>query len=547
MVLTALGVAGAGLLGLFVPKGEGQGNMQNIEVFSVDGRKVTLGQVNEQADRMRSQFGLIADPTFEFQFLASAIRSLVDQSLLANMASERGVMVDENYALRVGSEQIDAAIVQGRAQMISSGALKADATEAEFQAAFEKQTGMTTAEFKEKSLQELKDSLADPAKRDSVLGTYSQTALEENFAATAEATEEEVKKSYESMSFLTIAFDKQDMGLPERTAQAAQAMAELRAGADFLTVQKKYMATPSSEPVQYNRIVVENDPVLKPLANLKVGDFSEPIVEFGAIPRIYKLTAVKSELPDDFATNKAVYTEAYRRQKAGKLMNDALTEAREQAKIEWKSPGYEAIYKVATVNMDGKLAPDQIKSELRAIIENTEVSSTDPAGTMPAMLARYSAVQSLEFHLNDAEKKALAETKIQVINDVLAGTEHIPLRLELVDTYELLGQNEMAADELLLAAQNNMGLDLMNQTYFESINTKLVAMETSKTISEEKAQLVRAELLRWSKEKAEADRLQKEQEAELDKFTVPDPAEEAAKKALEEANKPKETTTTGGN
>jgi hypothetical protein len=490
---------------------------------------------------------MISDPTLEFQFMAAAVRASIDQALMARMAAARNVVVDDNYVLTMSSDQLDQSIAQVRIQAISTKELKADATEAEFQDFFKKQMNMTTAEFKEQSLQRIKDALANPAERSGAINAFVQTALEQNFANTTQVTDEEVKKSYTFMSYQTIAFDKQEMGVAERQAAAAKAMSELQAGADFLAVQKKYMAAPSTEPVQYNQIVIENDPVLKPLAALKVGQFSEPIVEWGAIPRIYKLTKIESKLPDDFASNKAVYSEGFRREKARKVMNDELTEARKKAKIDWKSPGYEAIYKVLMVNMDGTLQPAQVKTKLREIVEETVVDPSDPAGTRPATYARYTAMQSLDFQFSDAEKKEFAPKKIEILNDMLVDTEHVPFRLELVDTYLTLGDNAQAAQELLAAATNNSGLEMINQTYFESINQKLTAMEAAKQIDAKKAEEVRGVLLQWSKDKAEADRLQEEQQKELDKFTIPDPAAEAAKKALEEANKPKTTTTTGGN
>lgn len=550
MGLALVGLVGTGFWGCLAgnPMQEGA-DPQNVEVFSVEGQKVTLRQVNEQIDQIRNRTGLgsISDPTFDFQFMASAISELIAQAVTANLAAERNVVVDDAYALRVASDSIDASIGQMRSQLIQSGDLKADATEAEFQKILEERIGMSAAEFKEKSIQDVKDRLANPDTRPQIIAVASESALQENYIATTQVTDEEVKKSYETYSLLSISFDKQDMGLVERQAQAEKAMEELRGGADFLAVQKKYTTTPNTEPTPYNRAMLEEDPKLKPLASLKVGDFSQPIVEFGAIPRIYKLVSTKSDLPNDYATNKAVINEGYRRQKAGTMMQKAVAEAAKTAEIDWKSPGYEAVYRVLSVNREGTMSPEQIKTELRAIIEETNVAADDPAGSMPAILARYMAVQSLEFQSTEAEKKELAQTKIEVVTDLLNTTEHTPLRLELVDTYLLLDNKEMASQELLTAAMNNTGLEMINQSYFDSINTKLVAMETAGTISEENAKKVRAELVRWSQEKAEADRLQKEQDEELNKFTIPDPAEEAAKKALDEANKPKETTTTGGN
>lgn len=547
MVLSAIGVAGAGFFGLFSPAARDQGNPTlAVEVFSVDGQPVTLGQVSEQIDGVRRQFGTFSDPALDFQFMAAAVRSLIDQAIMANMAASRGLVIDDEIVLSMASDQLDQSINQFRATSVANGDLKADATEADFQKFFEEKQGESTSLFKDRVLDQLKEALADSGRRAGVVSQYSQQALERSFFSTTQVTDEEVKKSYETLSFLTIAFDKQEMGLVERKAEAENALAEIRGGADFLAVQKKYMTTPNAEPVKYNRAVIESDPILQPLALLKVGEVSAVIVEFGSIPRIFKLTTTKSELPADFTTNLPMYTETFRRQKATSEMSKAVEAARKTAKVEFKSAGYEAVYKVAQTTMDTALSTDQVKAALRDVAQNTKVSPDDPAGTMPAILARYAAVQSLEFHLNAAEKKELAPLKVEIINEVLVTTESISLRLSLVDTYLEMGDNASAADMLKTAAEMNTGFEPINQNYFDQTNEKLNKLQADKKVDEVKANEIRAILVKWSQDKAEADELQKQTQSELDKFNVPNPTEQAAKeaaeKALNEANKPK----TGG-
>lgn len=546
MVLSAIGVSAAGFFGLFSARGQGQGENPALaqEIFSVDGQPVTLGQLNAQIDGVRQQFGSISEPAFDFQFMAAAVRSLIDQSVMANMAAARGVAVNDELVLSMASDQLDQSINQFRATSISSGDLKADATEAEFQKFFEEKQGMSTKAAKEKVLDELKAALADSTRRPGVVNQYAQQALERSFYGSTQVTEDEVKKSYESLSYLTIAFDKQEMGLVERKAEAEKALAEIKAGADFLAVQKKYQTTPNTEPVKYSRSVIDDDPTLKPLASLKVGEVSNVLVEFGSIPRVYKLTTMKSELPADFETNKSMYTETFRRQKGANELSKAVEAGRSAAKIVWKSPGYEAVYKVASATMDNKLSTDEVKKQLTDIARNTKVSADDPAGTMPAILARYMAMESLDFHLTEAERKELASLKAEIINDVLLSTESISLRLSLVDTYFELGDDQSAVAMLQTAAEMNTGFEPINQNYFDQINEKLNKLQADKKVEETKANEIRAILVKWSQDKAEADELQKQTQSELDKFNVPNPVDDAAKKAaedaLKEANKPKQ-------
>ena len=548
MVLSAIGVAGTGFFGCFNSGMNGENAALQVEVLTVDGKPVTYGQVAGQVDTFMRQIGGQSDPEFDFQITSSILGAVIDQQLMANMAAERGIQVEESEVMAGESERIDADIRSLRLQYVSQGELKESATEAEFQKHFEETTGQTTAEYKQQRLDQIEEQLKDPAFRRAIFDNYAMQELQKSFFDSATATEEEVRRSYQNLMLLRITFDNQDKSLEERTVEANQALAELKAGRDFLAVQKKYMKNPITEPAQFRVTDVEANPALKPLASLKPGQYSAVITEFG-IPNIYKLVEIKSDAPDDLSTNLSVYSETVRREKANKALQEAVDKARKGAKVVWKSKGYGNIYEVSQLRLHEGMTEAQAKERLIAIMKDDLPPTDDPAGPRPFVIARYAAMRQLDPQLTADERKEHLQSFADVVVATLDHYESASLRLQLVDLHLELGQNEEAAQQLLTAAENNSGFEPANADNFSLINAKLSAMEAAEKISDEDALAIRDVLVRWNEEKNKAEEEAKKAQEELEKFNI-DPqtgktneekASETANKAIEEANK-----TTGG-
>ncbi len=546
MVLTALGVAGSGFFGCFNPELDGSGNaMLDTEILVVEGRVVTLGVINAQVENFMRQIGGGGDPDIDYPVTASILSNVIDQQVMANMASQRGVTISEERILAEKSDEIDGAIRQFRLAAVTQADLKETATESEFQKYFEEKNGETTAAYKDRLLSEVRTQLENPQVMQAEIDRYSAQALQESFYASTKVSDEEAKKSFDKLMMLRITFEDQELSVVEREARAAKAIAELDAGADFKAVQKKYMKNPIFEATKYALPEIERNPNTRPLASLKPGQHSKAIIEFG-IPTIYKLIEVKSELPNDFATNKAIHSDTVRREKASRELQAAVTAARKSAKVVWKSPGYEAMYKSQEIRSREGATDDQIKGVIKELVVNPPDTSADPAGPRPGVLARYGAMKQLEGLITADERKALRETFVLVLLDTLGQYEHVPLRLDLVDLYVELGDKEKAADQLLTAAENNTGLEQINATYFAEINTKLMDLEAKDMVTDKVALQIRDVLAKWSKDKSEADAFAKKAQEDLDKFNV-DPKTGKTPAELEKEKANKGATTGKGN
>ena len=204
---------------------------------------------------------------------------------------------------------------------------------------------------------------------------------------------------------------------------------------------------------------------------------------------------------------------------ADQELTRAIDAGEAAATIEWSSAGYEAIYKLSTASVNQDVSEDELESFLREIVEKGIDSATDPAGPVPAVLARYIAMEQLQFRLSDDEKKEMLDTQADIILGVLDYTESVGLRLTLVDVYGEQEQWEAQADALLTAAKMNRGIDPINQIYFNQINDKLTAMEEEERIDSEKAGEIHEALLAWSEDMADVNRAAAAA-IDLDKFNI---------------------------
>ena len=210
MVMTALGVAGSGFMGCFNSRaGTEESAYLETPVLVVDGKEATLGQITSQVEGFMSQIGGSSDPDLDFQITASILSNVINQQIMANMASARGVVIDEDTIMRHKSDEIDASIRQYRLDAVTQADLKENATEAEFQKYFEEKVGESIPARKDRILGEVREQLKDPATMRGEVDRYSMQALQESFFNSAKVSDDEIKESYTSYMLQSISFDKQ--------------------------------------------------------------------------------------------------------------------------------------------------------------------------------------------------------------------------------------------------------------------------------------------------------------------------------------------------
>ncbi|MCH8979982.1 MAG: hypothetical protein IH945_12185 [Armatimonadetes bacterium] len=527
MVGAAFAIAGTGFMGCFANQ---PGLISNpaleTEILKVDGQSISLAAVNaeiahqrQDLSNMRLAFGGQPEPFEQYQAMAYALSALVATSVHGSLARSLGVTVDEGTVLAMVGQQVDQALFDIRQKAIADGDLPPNPTEQEFQDYYQQENGQSASEFKQQVIDSFRTQLENTAQREALLGQFSGAALSLRFYTTTVVTEDEVRRSYETLSLQVISFDDLEMSIEQRRAEAEKALAELDDGAGFESVMRKYMEAPVTEPMEYRRGDLDSDEQLKPLNDLELGQNDRVLLDFGVVPTIYRLIEVKSDLPEDFDDIKDIYTDQLRGTKSNLALQQAVKDGIASANIEWSSAGYETVYTLFTSQSNPDLSEDDYEQYLRQVAI-ASLPSDDPAGLLPGALARYVAMEQLQVLLSDQEREEMIDARAVAILGVLDVTESVSLRLALVDLYGEQEDWAAQADAILMAAEMNTGQDLMNQIYHGQISQKLTAMEAEERIDDTKAAEVHGVLLDWSEAMSEASQAAAAAVVDLEKFNV---------------------------
>jgi hypothetical protein len=521
----------------------GPQTFDDLTVLTVAGRAVPyreLAKGVEEARRSRPQ----TDPSTMFFSGIQALDSIITQASLTALAKTKGVTLTDAQAVKLFEDSMAGRLQEAKSQMIQQGILKPDADDAAFNEAFKKSQGVSVAEAVKSAVDDFAAAIKDPDRafeaRSSVLGL----ALREKYVADAPETLDDVKKSFETFKLVRIAFDDVSKPSEERRAQAEKALEELKGGAKFMDVLAKYTPKGSKEPLDLSRNTMEAEPTFKPLLELKPGQHSEIVDQFGT-PVIFYVSAIEPGTPPDFEKNKDAFLKTYKERKANSRLQEDIKALKDPASITWGDPALKLAYEVYSA-MSGGTAPGERKDLLKRLAEESQtVEAKTPLGQNLAELAGFAAFENYYMMLNPEEQVAARPERLERLRKALEGTEDINLRLLLYDTLLEEGQFEEAAAELKDAAGMVVGFGPMDVAMLGEVRSRLAAAEKNPKMQKEWLQGTRDELDRWAKERSVYEKEQKEleeerkkAEAELEKAEAEERAKlEAERKAAEQKKK----------
>jgi hypothetical protein len=551
-VAILIGIAAAMLASMFYmscgapPTGAtGQGKSESAVAFTVGGTPVPAdiveAGIQDQVRGMQAQFGGMTDmlpPTFQAKTVGGVVRTLIDAAAYLPLAKKLGVDLSDEALVKAAEAEFDQLVERERMNMIQRGALKPDASRADFDRLVKQQAGKTIDELRKDRLENLRTSLADPSRRQSALISLAQPAVLQALAAKKSPSDDEVKKSFETITYKRILF--QD-GLPGKTAQerAEAALKELKGGAKFETVMDRAsndiapqgQKLSTQPPTTTNASAVANDPALSPLGSLQPGQNSE-IVDVPSGKAIYHVVSRDPNVPKDYEKEKARYRKDYIQSQVQADAQKQLEEIKKSADfIQWNAPGYQAIYRYDTLTGPSPFGGADLTDpkQMREVYDAAKAALAKSPGfdRQAAALAAYAAMDSL-YNAGGANKAELRDERISSILAMLETTESFPLRMNLVDLYLEADKPDEAFNQLRMAVEYNTSYDQVGQQRYTTAFDKLTQLRAQNKIKPEEAKPIVAELDRWKAEKAKADK----EAAEAQKR-----AEEEAKKAAEEAKK----------
>ncbi|RYG49491.1 hypothetical protein EON79_01135, partial [bacterium] len=485
----------------------GNGTAQAADVIAeVDGEPITAQKVQADVAKLKEQYasmpgGIPADQ--EAFIVAGTLGQTLQQTAMAALAKKAGISITDDQIRQKAKDQFDKAIVQFRAMMESQGKLKPGAPEAELDKQVKAQTGKTLAEIRKANDEQLEKALKD--QRPLVEAAFLKEAYLDQLAKANPATEEELRASFDNYTLKRILLPKAE----GTKAQADKIVAELKGGLKFEDAMNRYskdLPMPNKK-VADNTITVTgqmlSDEQYKPIKGLKVGEVSPPVDNFeGTV--IYKVVAIKAELPKDFEKNKAMLLEQRSRQNADTELVAKTAGIAKGEGVVWKNDVYKALFSLNAPPTEDPKARD---ANLRAAADAGKAAALKAASGQAsgeeirlAGLLRYAALSQLA-NSPTADKAAIRKEQIEAINDILKGREDVALRLKLVTLYSE-DKNPLAGTALLEATKFNTDYSDMGQGQYAELARNLAELKKASLIKPEDATLADAELARWRTEKA---------------------------------------------
>lgn len=530
MALVAIGLAGAGLMGLFSQGGPGQGVDQSPVVLKAGGSDVRLSQVADRAQALRAQFDG-GDPRVEFNIIGQAIQQTLAGQAARDIADANGITITPEAAKDQLASMIDEQIQQARLTLQMTGQVEEGATEQEISEAFRGQYGQTPQEVRDAAMAEFDRELErDEA---ATLNGFLPQVILDSYASRITPTDEEVKSQFDSFSFRILAFDNMTLPAEEREKTAEEAKAQLDSGKAFAEVYKQYKngeEPPAAAP--YSRTILESQPTLEGLMDLEAGETSDVINQSG-VPILYHLEKVEQNLPEDFEENKGKHLSDLKMAKAQVQFSEEIEAKIDVDSVEWKSDELKLFYRVYQAQ-----APDSEKTseDMAALADEANIVPEDAVMAEYLALARFSAIDTAK-NLNTEPDMVedLRDRWLDAAESVMEYSESASFRQELATELIAADRGEEASDQLVIAVQNVPVTDEVNEQQVDQIQS---FAENAAALSQADKDRVSEAVKEWKKLRAEEVAYEKEMEEERKKLDE-EMAKEEEQMLKEEAERDK--------
>jgi|GEM_PF-7054097 len=456
-------------------------------------------------------------PDQEARMLAQALDQSMDAAIVAELAKQNGVTLTDEQAKTMAAAEIEKQVQSLRVQLIATGKLKPDATEADLAAAFKKESGQDLATVRSQQITKINETLANPNEREALISSLVQMALVSRYEAMTKVTDDDLKRSTQVYTVQRIFVPS---GGADAEATIAKAEAAVKTGQPFGDVVAEF-SKDLPEPGKKLRdsrqsvpfTVIVTDPALASLRDLKAGQTSG-VLELSNGFAIYKVEAIKGNAPKDLDQNR----DTYQKPLVQGMAIARLTRERDalrKGKVEWKSVGYEALYEVGRLLRDAGPAPSKAqRPAFEAVMAKAQsASSSNDIGDRAAAYAALLASNAVWQSMTPEERKESAEGRVEILRNVLQSTESPSLRLEIAEIL-LTVKSADAVGEVLQAATNNSSYGPQGQAVNSQISSVLRKLEVANVVKPDESKAIEAQQQRWIGEKREDDKMKAEAKAQ---------------------------------
>ncbi len=585
-IIFAVVVGGALILSMFAPTSQIQRFTQEEEqglggvAFTVNGEPIYQAEILEairQGEQQSLQHGHIPGPFEALNARVMAVQNGIRRGLLFSLAKAEKIELKEeeivDALLRQQEEQIkynmdiikmdiESRIKTLEVQLETAKNEKGETSDEyldlrgqiedlqekpleqhfadKFGATPEQLRGMIKQQFEQIELTSL-DKLRH-------LEEVAQIKLYEKEKANVDVSEEAVRKSYQKFTIQTLLVSQANN--PDPMAKAADILNRIRAGLKFEEAVAQFSdykaTTPEEKPEEMGidtqeRLTILAEHTLIPILNLKEGEISDVIkLDNGA--GIVKILKIEDAVPDNFEEIKQKRADAMRERLGTTRFLRKYVDARENMKIEWKTPALELIYLydelrsgIKGQKLRGVEKREERLQEWQNLLTKAraqlEIAPDYAAPVVYVCIGQIDA-DTIEPEQKESVKKQRLELYEQISRFIVAPSfkfEYVTLLLE-----EKRGNDALRVMKEIVDVSYVFNDD--NRQNVEKVESMLVtaanyADEDSPLISE-----VREKIKKWYEEEKEAKRLEEEQRKRAEEAIKE--AEEKRKQEEQKQNQP---------
>lgn len=527
------------------PSQSNEQNAQNGMTIAIVGN-IPLS-TKEVSDRYQSyiqasQMPTSPDAVTQASIYGAILNSELDNMLSVQEAKLKGITISDSDVLKSLQDQADQSYAQAKVEMMMRGSLKANASDADVDAAFKATTGKTLTEIKAEQQAQFTKVLSTEAGKQAAEVTVAKQLVISALAKQQVPSDEQLKNAYSTYSVKRIFFNATS-GPNDLT----EAQSQLKSGTPFETLIDRYTKDSSNSGKKPSAITIAivpsqlSQPPYNVLTKYKAGDVTDPIqVDNGTA--IFKILSITPNLPKDFNQNKAQYqttvaqalaTQTYEAD-IKKLMATSVT---------WKSPAYENFFKFYQVSMDPTVSADVRKSTLDEVIKVTQPMATAASteDSAIAALAFYNAVQLQYQYASAKDKDGMLDLRIAAAQSVQQVAPGAPLQLQLAQLMLQKRDFEGVIGSLQSAIDQNSDFGPSGDANLKQIKSYEADLKSLGKLTPDAEKSLNAAIASWQTSKAEFLKQQAQanaaQAAAAKEAAAQQAQQEAAQKAAEKAAK----------
>ncbi len=486
---------------------------QKLATFAtVGGVELPVAWVDKAQEQMiQSQLGGNAQlldqlpPTFAVSLQTQAVTQVIEQGYMLEAALNSGIKIDEDSIKKEITEEKFRKSV--RDQLTGGGQLKPGASDAEMDAKVKELTqGKTVADLYKTQIAEFDKKLKDPAEKPLLQAQFGPAAAVEQLKNAIKPDEAAVKESFKQFDVKRILIKGSDQ------AKAKKVYDEIKAGKTFEAAIDQYSDEPAEQgkkksdrtmPVPMTAIQRSDD--LKPIGALQPNGYTEPLKTPDGYS-IFKLVAIKANVPADFDKDKAKYLTQWAGSEAQSQFQKKIDELKKSTQPKFALKAYEAAYALGkSLNEPG----DKVSPDLQKAYDLAKAVAKDEPGAELAATVALAAFQKI-YDTPGADKAKLKPERIATLTKFLEFKDNWDLRKEVITDLKDQKKGDDGYNQLLIALDKNNKYDANGQRIYSDIAASFKELQTASLVKPEQEKEFRGRQEEWQKAKADYDKTEAE-------------------------------------